>query len=285
MCEFCHQHGEGKKWYLQAENYSQDMRSDLLRRIRQSGSENEILWAPPPGFAVKQYERLDQRPEWLRRLLKPYLTRYMTRRQKQFHYGQVLPIEDVASIFDMVTSIVRVACVCRQSTVGRDERYCYGVSVGPPPAYAGSIDKSYRAGPDTTGLETLSKEEALESFREHEREGCIHSVWTSPTPFIIGICNCDRSDCGALRSTFSGGLTMLFKAEYVAEINLELCNGCRQCMRVCQYGAMGCSAANKKVVIDPLRCAGCGICRSLCTKEAIQLVDRSASAVAAGVWT
>jgi len=29
------------------------------------------------------------------------------------------------------------------------------------------------------------------------------------------------------------------RAEYVAEINAELCNGCRQCMRVCQFGAMG----------------------------------------------
>ena len=24
MCEFCHKHGEGKKWYLQAQNYAED---------------------------------------------------------------------------------------------------------------------------------------------------------------------------------------------------------------------------------------------------------------------
>jgi len=32
MCEFCYKHGEGKKWYLQAENYSEDLMSDLRRR-------------------------------------------------------------------------------------------------------------------------------------------------------------------------------------------------------------------------------------------------------------
>jgi hypothetical protein len=31
MCEFCHKHREGKKWYLEAENYSDDLLSDLKR--------------------------------------------------------------------------------------------------------------------------------------------------------------------------------------------------------------------------------------------------------------
>jgi hypothetical protein len=32
MCEFCLKHGEGKKWYLQAKNYSDDLLSDVRRR-------------------------------------------------------------------------------------------------------------------------------------------------------------------------------------------------------------------------------------------------------------
>ena len=32
MCEFCLQHGEGKKWYLQAKNYADDLLSDVRRR-------------------------------------------------------------------------------------------------------------------------------------------------------------------------------------------------------------------------------------------------------------
>ena len=32
MCEFCLKHGEGKKWYLQAKHYSDDLLSDVRRR-------------------------------------------------------------------------------------------------------------------------------------------------------------------------------------------------------------------------------------------------------------
>jgi hypothetical protein len=32
MCDFCIQHGEGKKWYLQAKNYGEDLLSDVRRR-------------------------------------------------------------------------------------------------------------------------------------------------------------------------------------------------------------------------------------------------------------
>ncbi len=32
MCEFCVQHGEGERWYLNARNYGEDLASDLRRR-------------------------------------------------------------------------------------------------------------------------------------------------------------------------------------------------------------------------------------------------------------
>jgi len=285
VCEFCHQHGEGKKWYLQAENYSKDLQSDLWRRMKmptEDGSLGSVL--SQAGFRQKQYGQLDQRPKWLQSLIRPYLSRYMVGRMKKIHYGQVLPIEDVEQVFDIVNSIVRFDCFCRKNILEREERYCYGVSMGPPPELADKVDASYDSGPDTSELERLTKEEALDLFREHAREGCLHTIWTLPSPFVIGVCNCDRWECGALRSTLGGGLNTVFKAEYIAAVDPELCNGCRQCMRVCQYGALGCSAALQKVAVDPMKCAGCGICRMVCKQDAITLTDRSAHPVAAEVW-
>lgn len=57
MCEFCHKHGEGKKWYLQAKNYSDDLLSDLKRRkffseFTSSSSED----------IAKAFEELDKMP-------------------------------------------------------------------------------------------------------------------------------------------------------------------------------------------------------------------------------
>jgi len=281
MCEFCHKHGEGKKWYLQAKNYSEDLMSDLRRRkfIADFFSKPEDL-----AESMGKLEKLSRAPAFVKGVLAPYISG----RQKKIHFGQVLPMEDIERIFGFVSSVIRTACLCRQENLGTEQRYCYGISMAPQGGefrkIIEEIDASYLTGPDTAGLEALTKEEALDSFREHEKEGLCHSVWTFMAPFIGGICNCDRSDCYAMRATVTYGIPVMFRAEYVAEVNPELCNGCRQCMRVCQFGAMGYSAANKKVVIDPRRCYGCGVCRASCTKDAITLNDRTSVPIAASIW-
>jgi ferredoxin len=282
MCEFCHKHGEGKKWYLQAENYSEDLLSDLQRRkfIQEFFAHPQELAQSDSGL-----DRLDTAPAFVRSVITPVIVG----RQKKVHYGQVLPIEDVEQIFGFVNSVVRLPCICRQTTVGSEQRYCYGVSMVPAAEsrfnqLIREIDADYLTGPDTAGLEALSKEDALAKLRAHEGEGLCHTVWTFMAPFIGGICNCDRSDCMAMRATVTHGLPVMFRAEYVAEVDPDLCNGCRRCMRVCQFGAMGYSAANEKVTIDPRRCYGCGICRASCSKAAIALHDRSSVPLAASVW-
>jgi ferredoxin len=282
MCEFCHKHGEGKKWYLQAQNYSEDLLSDLRRRkfIQEFLSSPEKLKED-----LGKLEEMRQTPSFVRAVLRPYAIN----RQKRIHWGQVVPIEDIERILGFVNSVVRVACLCRQVTVGSEQRYCYGVSMVPQEKsqfrkIIEGIDAAYLTGPDTGGLETLSKEQTLANLRELEKKGLCHTVWTFHAPFIGGVCNCDRSDCGAMRATVTVGFPVMFRAEYVAGVNPDLCNGCRQCMRVCQFGAMGYSIAHEKVVIDPRRCYGCGICRASCTKNAIALNERSAVPLAAKVW-
>ncbi len=282
MCEFCHKHGEGKKWYLQAQNYSEDLLSDLRRRkfIADFFKEPEHL-----SESTGQLEGLKRLPPFVAGVLTPF----MVNRQKKVHYGQVVPIEDVEHIFSFVNSVVRLPCVCRQATTGSEQRYCYGVSMVPQDEsqfgqILRSIDADYLTGPQTSGLEALSKEVALTNLRELEKKGLCHTVWTFITPFIGGVCNCDRSDCMAMRATVTLNFPVMFRAEYVAGVNPELCNGCRQCMRVCQFGAMGFSAAHEKVIIDPRRCYGCGICRASCTKDAIVLNERPAVPLAAHLW-
>jgi len=76
----------------------------------------------------------------------------------------------------------------------------------------------------------------------------------------------------------------MYRAEYVAKTNPDNCSGCRQCMRVCQFGAISYSAGGKKVMIDPRRCYGCGICRAACEKDAIHLEDRSKVPAVANLW-
>jgi heterodisulfide reductase subunit A-like polyferredoxin len=76
----------------------------------------------------------------------------------------------------------------------------------------------------------------------------------------------------------------MFRAEYVAEVSPELCAGCRECMRFCQFGALSFSAATKKAVIDKKRCYGCGVCRAACQRNAIRLLERIAVPETAKLW-
>ena len=69
-------------------------------------------------------------------------------------------------------------------------------------------------------------------------------------------------------------LPVMSRGEYVAQVEPELCNGCRNCISACQFGAIKFSLARKKVIIEPRFCYGCGVCRAHCSKEAITLSER-----------
>jgi ferredoxin len=279
MCEFCAKHGDGKKWYLEAKNYSEELLNDLKRQkmIRE-------FFEDFPKLAREMYrgfERLEKTPRWLAALI----SKFITRRYKREHFGQVVPREDVLAIFEMCSTIVRVPCVCRHETVGKDAYYCLGVVLSPHSlGMSRIVASSFLAGPDTRGIQRLRKAEAANLIDEFEKEGLMHSVWTFRTPFIGGVCNCDMPDCLAMQATVGHGVKVMFKAEYVAVLDEEKCNGCRACLRMCQFGALSYSAARKHAHVSLERCYGCGVCRAACPNAALSLVPRASLPAIANSW-
>ncbi len=281
MCQFCHQHGEGKKWYLKAENYAEEFLSDMRR-----SKYIQHFFRDPQRLKdrIDLLDTLNRMPAFVQAVIKPAILG----RMKKMHHGQVLPIEDVKEIFGFANSVVRLPCICRQASLGTEERFCYGLSMVPVEVsklkeIVEAVGADYLTGPDVKGLEVVSKEEALEQFKELEKKSLFHSVWTFMTPFIGGICNCD-DDCMAMKATVKKSLPVMFRAEYVAGVIPEMCNGCRNCLRACQFGAISFSLAQEKVSIDALRCYGCGVCRVHCKNDAITLTDRGMIPAAADIW-
>jgi len=281
MCQFCHQHGEGKKWYLKAEHYSEDLLADLQRRQYIKDFILDI-----GGGHVSELEEKFQgylkAPSWLRH----FWYWFYERRYRRDHFGQVVPLEDLEEVLTLAGSIVRLPCICRKNSTGNNNaRYCFGLSLDPEKLLdiKEAFLETFRPGPDVDIFEYMNKDEAMELLRSYEKESLIHSLWTFKTPFIGGLCNCDRADCLALL-TVRYGFHLFFRGEYLAQTSEESCSGCRACLSACQFGAISYVAARKVAFIDPLRCYGCGVCRSHCEQQAIQLIPRMEHPLARRFW-
>lgn len=286
MCEFCHEHAEGSKWYLEMKHYSQALLHEQLSapvdeiagvrtRVEWIDSFIESFILPATGrVSTPGPEEDEQDPP-----RQPQLTpEQVLHRRKIVHFGQVLPLEDVYKVLDIVDSITRWPCGCRYATTGMaNMRYCFGFGLDP----LGILGKY----PDAaSSLEVLEKDEAKGLFRKYDEEGLFHSIWTGVTPYIIGLCNCDR-DCGSYRQSIeNAGSQTFFRAEYICEVDWDLCNGCKACMSQCQFGAQFYSSGLGKIFISAERCYGCGVCRSACPMDAIKLISRHERAQAASLW-
>jgi ferredoxin len=282
MCEFCLQHAEGKKWYLEMKHFSEELLHQELspESIKLSGATDRLGFiydalrtSVIPAGTGTPYSAGPNAGSQVE------VTREeSTRRAKLIHFGQILPIEDVEKVIDLCSSIVRMPCGCRFITTGKtNNRYCFGLGFDPA--------KVMGAYPDSTAcLEVLANEDAKRIIKKFDEEGLIHSIWTMITPYVGAICNCDH-DCLWYKSNIENADSIsAFRAEYVCKVDAESCTGCKSCMSQCQFGAQFYSSAMKLVFIDPKRCYGCGVCRAACPNKAISIIPRAEMPEAAQFW-
>ena len=269
MCEFCSQHGDGKVWYKNAKNYSQDLVSDIGRRTYIAQFLDATI---KDGFeTLGRLEALFQR----RGKLPDAIKKGMEEQAKREHYGQVLPIEEIRELVMKADTIVRMPCACRWTISRAEARCCYGVSFTPDAWYK-NLDMSYFGKASGEGLETVAAEEAIGQMEQLEEQGAVHTIWTMMTPFIGAICNCTLQDCIAMKTLSGIKVDTMARAEYVAAVDEKACTGCGLCWEKCQFEAIGDThdAGNFRAVIDAEKCYGCGLCRSACSAEALALVPR-----------
>ncbi len=280
MCTFCVQHGDGKRWYLNAQNYAADLESDLRRR----------------GFMVgfvQGFERSRKSIKVglgaLKLLPQPVrgaLAERASRTQQQEHFGQPVSIEDCEKILDLATHVTRLPCVCRgaMGPGSNAESCCLVVTTTPHDGVVEEVFRGYQGGPEAEGFEKLTKDQALALLRRCEEAGLAHTAWTFQTPFVAALCNCDLpSGCLAMNTQLKGGVRVMWKGEDVVRLDEARCSGCAQCVPACPFGALT-KVKKGQVRLDRQGCWGCGTCRAHCARGALALEPRAAAPDVAGRW-
>lgn len=266
MCEFCTKHGDGKIWYKNAANYSNDLLSDLNRRTYIEGFLESTI---RDGFhTLGRLEALLTK----RGRLPEAIINSMEARAKEEHFGQVLPIEEIREMLLKADTVVRMPCACRWTAEKKEVRCCYGISYGAELWYK-DLDMTYFGKASHEGLESVEGNQAIRQMEEMEEAGAIHTIWTMKTPFIGAVCNCTALDCIAMRTLRNIRVETMARAEYFASVDEGLCEGCGQCEAHCQFDAITGHRDSGRATarIDAQRCFGCGLCRTHCSPGAISL--------------
>ncbi len=269
MCEFCVKHGDGKRWYLNAANYVEDLLSDARRQKYIAD------FVPDVTANAARWLRL---MDGTRRVFPPLVriaASRQARRMKSIHYGQVVPLEEVEAILGVVGQVVRLPCVCREVLEKRQVAVCYLLAASPERlGLKEIIGRRPEGEPYCAGMERVPPDKALAEMAALEEQGMMHTVWTFITPFIGGICNCDPGGCLAMNFS-ERGLPLYFPAEFKASVDGGRCIGCGDCGPRCRFGAIIMNGGPARV--DAARCHGCGICRRFCPAGALALSPREAA--------
>jgi Pyruvate/2-oxoacid:ferredoxin oxidoreductase delta subunit len=279
MCDMCMKHGAGGKWYLNARHYSEEiaarynLREFLLEQYKnfEQIPVRKVAGVSPAGLGYKL------RIPIIGRLIKRTAERLLHSNsapknpfRPEGHIGQVVPLEDAIAILEHCAAepIIQKNCMCRYMSRGEKEACCINFGV-----MSEIIDRLPRFIPEKEKYH-LSRQEAIDRFKEHNRKGYIGTIWFGPFPYINNLCSCATPECAGIRPRLDFGIHSIYKAEYVAVVDTARCRGCLECLAVCQFGAIQLLPGDGGVRISPDRCFGCGVCRHVCSSQALSLVPR-----------
>lgn len=126
-------------------------------------------------------------------------------------------------------------CSCRRSRLTHDEGCAddpegWCVAVGDMADYVVETQKDGRY---------ISKEEALEIFRQAEENGFVHQITNiDGKDKIFAICNCNVNVCYALRTSQLFNTPNMSRSAYIAKVEKQNCVACGKCVETCPAGAV-----------------------------------------------
>jgi ferredoxin len=183
--------------------------------------------------------------------------------------------EAVVQTYDQVRAYIEISepiavttCYCRHEALLIDENDVCGMPMEVCMQFRATAEYLIERGIGRR----VSKEEAMDIFRQAEEAGLVHvCVNTQKIDFI---CNCCPCHC----AIFQGVLRQPKPAEamlhsYVPSFDADLCTICGTCVDRCPTDALTLGDGDVPDWNEG-RCIGCGVCASGCREEAVTLIGR-----------
>ncbi|NHJ47263.1 MAG: hypothetical protein FK733_05690 [Asgard group archaeon] len=280
MCDHCLKHGTAGKWYLNAKNYSNEIAEEYNLReflMEQYMNFEQIAIRKVAGFNGVGLGYKIQMPI-IGRVVKHFAEKMLHSTKPpsnpfkaEGHIGQVVPLDDAIAILEHCAAepIIQKYCMCRYMSRGDKDACCINFGV-----MSEIISKLPRFIPVKEKFQ-LTREEAIERFKEHNKKGYVGTIWYGPYPYINNLCSCANPECAGIRPRLDFGIKSIYKAEYVIDITSTNCTGCKKCIEKCQFNAIKYDSLTKSVQINKQQCYGCGVCLHACEYDALRIYPRS----------
>jgi len=269
LCEYCVQHGSGKRWYQNARNYSKELAaSEFVKEFCDSYFGYDIK---PRSVKIDTQSEITSDETF-------ELERQKTDRwYKKYLHHQVVTTDEALSILKFASqqtgeherAVVRIPCICRYQVYGSDEDLrCYGIAF--TDEYTKHFPKYLGGGHDYVCAEEASQ--MLEVMIADEP--IVHAISALGVPYLGLLCNCDMKVCQPYLRRLTFGIDSPFhKGHYAAKVDLQKCSGCGTCETVCHFKAASLLDDESRATINSESCFGCGVCIIHCPEGAINLVE------------